>query len=163
MSDHARLAALRRITVKRGATKAEAATAKRLADALEAKVGEGRTRRSRRKAKMALPEPPAERKRRVWGIRLDLAYEKTCWIYPVVLALFLVLSAPLAVMILGALLGLDRTPATEGWIMQLMFYKYVVLGMVAAFTMVIGGSIALASIPRTTLLPQGRPLSLRGT
>ena len=41
---HERLAALRRVTVKRGATKAEAATAKRLADQLATRLGKQPTR-----------------------------------------------------------------------------------------------------------------------
>jgi hypothetical protein len=53
-SDHKRLEALRRITVKRGATKAEAATAKRLADELEAKIGK-KPRARRRKGRTAAP------------------------------------------------------------------------------------------------------------
>ena len=76
MSDHERLAALRRITVKRGATKAEAATAKRLADELEAKFGKKPRARRRYGHAAALPEPPAARWRRQWVLWLELALHK---------------------------------------------------------------------------------------
>ena len=145
MSDHARLAALRRLTVERGATKAEAATAKRLADALEAKVGTGQTRQPRRKAKMVLPEPPAARTRRVWGIRLDLAIDKACWVFEIACTLFVGLTALLLLMMLTTLFGLDHSRALQHQIVQLFFYKYVILAVVSCFAIVIGGPIAFAS------------------
>jgi hypothetical protein len=76
MSDHERLAALRRITVKRGATKAEAATAKRLADELAAKIGKKPRARRRKGQTAALPEPPAARWRRLWLVWLEAALHK---------------------------------------------------------------------------------------
>jgi hypothetical protein len=75
-SDHERLAALRRITVKRGATKAEAATAKRLADKLAAKIGKKPRARRRKGQAAALPEPPAARWRRLWLVWLEAALHK---------------------------------------------------------------------------------------
>jgi hypothetical protein len=69
--DAERLEALRRITVKRGATKAEAATAKCLAEALKAKIGKRPPTRRRRSEPMPLPEPTWARKRRIWGDWLE--------------------------------------------------------------------------------------------
>jgi hypothetical protein len=94
-SDHERLAALRRITVKRGATKAEAETAKRLADELEAKIGKKPRARRRKGQTAALPEPPAARKKRLWGIWLDWALERTDWLCLVGAALFYLLTPAL--------------------------------------------------------------------
>ena len=164
-SDHERLTALRRITVKRGATAAEAATAKRLADALEAKVGKGHASRSRRGAKKALAEPPAARKRRVWGIRLDWAYEKTYWICLAACALFFALSVPLLLMILAAPLDVDHSQALLDRVLQLMFYKYVMLAVVTCFAIVIGGPIALAAWWLRTMRGErlGPPLAFMST
>lgn len=145
MSDHHRLAALRRITVKRGATKAEAATAKRLADALEAKVGKAHTPQSRPKAKEALPEPSAARRRRIWGIRLDWASEKSCWIYLIGYASFFVISAPLALIILAFLLNLGDPHALEDWMLRLMILKYGTLAAVVCFAILMGAPITFAS------------------
>jgi hypothetical protein len=87
-SDHERLQALRRITLKRGATKAEVATAKRLADELEAKIEKKPRARRRNGQTVALPEPPAARKKRLWGIRLDWALEKADRLYMVAIGLY---------------------------------------------------------------------------
>jgi hypothetical protein len=75
MSDHERLAALRRPTVKRGATKADAETARRLAADLEKKLGPkgSRERQARGRPKAALPEPPDARFRRIFTVRAEWA------------------------------------------------------------------------------------------
>jgi hypothetical protein len=74
--DHDRLDALRRLARDRAATPAEKATARRLADALAAKIGK-RPRRSRRKGHAAaLPEPQAARWRRRGIIWLEAALHK---------------------------------------------------------------------------------------
>lgn len=65
-ADHDTLDSLRRVTVKNGATRAEAATARRLAKALGAKLGRRPNRRPDR-ADLALPEPSWARKRRIWA------------------------------------------------------------------------------------------------
>lgn len=91
-----RLAALRRITVKRGATKAEAATAKRLADQLAARLGK-RPRRGRRKGpKVALPEPSRYRRKRLWLFWLEAGLEKIVWAI-VLLKIFWVATLPIAI------------------------------------------------------------------
>jgi hypothetical protein len=75
-ADHNRLDALRRLAKDRAATPAEKATARRLARALAAKIG-NRPRHSRRKASgAALPEPPAARWRRFWVLWLEAALQK---------------------------------------------------------------------------------------
>jgi hypothetical protein len=75
MSDHERLAALWRLTVKRGATKAEAEMARRLAADLEKKLEPkgSRERQSRGRPKAALPEPPDARFWRVFTVRAEWA------------------------------------------------------------------------------------------
>src|SRR5258708_7824360 len=108
-----------------------------MADALEAKIGKGRTRRLRRKTKMALPEPPAARTRRVWGIQLDWAFEKTYWLYLTAYVLFFVPTALLLLMMPAALFGLDRSHALEDQILQLFIYKYVMLAVVSCFVILI--------------------------
>lgn len=75
-TDHNRLDALRRLAKDRAATPAEKATARRLAEALAAKIGK-RPRRSRRKGpNPALPEPPAAKWRRLWVLWLEAALDK---------------------------------------------------------------------------------------
>jgi hypothetical protein len=74
-----RLAALRRVTVKRGATRAEAATAKRLADQLAARLGKRPSRRRRKGPQVALPEPPGWRRKRLWLLWLEAALDKIAW------------------------------------------------------------------------------------
>jgi len=75
-ADHNTLDALRRLTKNRAATPAEKATARRLAMALAAKIG-NRPRRGRRKGHgAALPEPPAARRRRLWIVWLEGALNK---------------------------------------------------------------------------------------
>src|SRR5215467_2949222 len=70
-ADHNTLDALRRLAKDRAATPAEKATARRLAMALAAKIG-NRPRRGRRKGQgAALPEPPAVRRRRLWIVWLE--------------------------------------------------------------------------------------------
>lgn len=73
---HERLAALRRVTVKRGASKAEAETAKRLADQLAKRLGKEGRRRRRRGPRVILPEPPQARRKRLWLIWLEDALIK---------------------------------------------------------------------------------------
>jgi hypothetical protein len=75
MSDHERLAALRRLTVTRGATKAEAETARRLAADLEKKLGPkgSRKRQTEGRHKAALPEPSDARFCRGFTVRAEWA------------------------------------------------------------------------------------------
>src|SRR5215467_11360704 len=75
-ADHNTLDALRRLAKDRAATPAEKATARRLAMALVAKIG-NRPRRGRRKDHgAALPEPPTARRRRLWIVWLEGALNK---------------------------------------------------------------------------------------
>src|SRR5215813_1315696 len=75
-ADHNTLDALRRLAKDRAATPAEKATARRLAMALAAKIG-NRPRRGRRTGHgAALPEPPAARRRRLWIAWLEGALNK---------------------------------------------------------------------------------------
>jgi len=75
-ADHNTLDALRRLAKDRAATPAEKATARRLAMALAAKIG-NRPRRGRRTGHgAALPEPPAARRRRLWIVWLEGALNK---------------------------------------------------------------------------------------
>jgi len=78
-ADHNTLDALRRLAKDRAATPAEKATARRLAMALAAKIG-NRPRRGRRTGHgAALPEPPAARRRRLWIAWLEGALIRSRW------------------------------------------------------------------------------------
>jgi hypothetical protein len=126
VSDHERFSALKRITVKRGATKAEAATAKHLAAELEKKIGK-RPRRTRAKGRRAaLPEPLDARKRRIWGLRID---EAIAWAerlgVPFLIALY---CAPTVVIGICLLTGHN---ITVDQIEALFLIKYGVLAALA--------------------------------
>jgi hypothetical protein len=89
-ADHNRLDALRRLAKDRAATPAEKATARRLAKALAAKLG-NRPRRNRRKGSgAALPEPPAARWRRHWVAWLEAVLDKIAaagsWVHAIWIA-----------------------------------------------------------------------------
>ena len=143
MSDHERLAALRRITVKRGATKAEAATAKRLADELEAKIGKKPRARRRKGQTTALPEPPAGRWRRIWGNRLDGALGWAEWLHMMTLPLLLVLLfLPTAVIAIDFLTGHKFIP--EEQILTVFLIKYGVLSALTVLAGIILGPIIFA-------------------
>src|SRR5262245_39382102 len=102
--DFERLEALRRITVKRGATKAEAATARRLANALQAKIGKRSRTRGREAEPIPLPEPSWARKRRIWGNRLDGALDWAGWLSMMAMPFLLVLFVlPTVVIVLDFL------------------------------------------------------------
>jgi hypothetical protein len=101
-----RLAALRRITVKRGATKAEAETAKRLADQLAKKLGKRRGRRTRKAPKGVLPEPPQWRRKRLWLIWLEAALAKIDWAGNLLLGVWVATRAILIVLIVLLVFGI---------------------------------------------------------
>jgi hypothetical protein len=143
MSDHERLAAFRRITVKRGATKAEAATAKRLADELEAKIGKKPRARRRKGQTTALPEPPAGRWRLIWGNRLDGALGWAEWLHMLTTPLLLVLLfLPTAVIAIDFLTGHKFIP--EDQILTVFLIKYGVLSALTVLAGIILGPIIFA-------------------
>jgi hypothetical protein len=130
-SDHERLAALRRITVKRGATKAKAAMAKRLADELEAKIGNKPRSRQRTGQTAALPEPPAARKKRLWGIWLDWALQRADRLYMVALGLYFLLTP---VLVLTDVFG---GKAMERQLDRLMLAKFGLMVLLALFAILV--------------------------
>jgi hypothetical protein len=142
MSDHERLDALRRLARDRAATPAEKATARRLAKALAARIGEWR-RGSRRKGNgAALPEPPEGRWRRIWGNRLDGMLDWADWLtmkaMPVLLVLF---ALPPVVFALDFLTGHKLIPGEH--ILAAFLVKYGVLFALVILSAIILGPIIL--------------------
>jgi hypothetical protein len=129
--DHKRLEALRRITVKRGATKAEAATAKRLAEELEAKLEKKHRGHRCEGQTAALPEPPAARKKRLWSVWLDWTLQRAHRLYRIALALYFLLTP---VLLLTDVFGGN---AMERQLDSLMLVKFGLMVLLGPFAILV--------------------------
>jgi hypothetical protein len=139
---HERLAALRRVTVKRGATKEEAETAKRLADQLAKRLGKKSRKRSRKRSRAVLPEPPQWRRKRLWLGWLEAALEKIAWagmlLHGLWVASLVVLIVMLVVFVFG---GVDMGKQfSDFWLT-----RSLILIAAALLLMVCAGVLAVAA------------------
>jgi hypothetical protein len=113
--DHERLAALKRVTTRNGATESEAETARKLAEELEAKIGRQASARQRKGGTEALPEPPQARRRR----KLTGWTERTvALVGSLLLVLIVVYFSTTYVMFGLAILGAGSRSAAFDWILR---------------------------------------------
>ena len=132
MSIDERIAALRRVTTRRGATRAEADTARRLADQLERKHGlkpaRSRTRRQKAASRPVLPELADARIRRRVGLWLGAAIDRVeLWGAALLVAYF-----SLTPILLLAIFDPWTTKATHDRVLEWLLYGKLALGLLLA-------------------------------